>query len=168
MLFEVMEVCRPWEKTVMEARALWKKVKVRKSWDLGGRDETRADRAGDQMIQGVLNLTQQLSFSKGVGFTAIVSVAGVERPNLRSLVLPRDGVLTAILSTLLSNSPQLERLEFDGEPLGNDPIHISHPTLRILDMACHEPPPLTIHCPNLTHLSITDGSTFQPCSLSTL
>ena len=83
----------------------------------------------------------------------VMMVAGHERPNLRTLFLPKNSVDTATFSLLLSNSPQLDSIKIDGELLGANHIQISHPTLRTIEIECQKPRPLTVHCPNLTHLS---------------
>ena len=83
-----MSVCRPWEKAVME---------VRKKWDLWG--WRSGDRAGNQIIRIVLNSAQKVTFSRYPGMEKLImSVAGVERPNLHALSLPKKSVDTATLS----------------------------------------------------------------------
>lgn len=79
-------------------------------------------------------------------------MVGVERVHLRSLYLPHRSVDTSKLSCLLSNCPELENLKIRGEPFGSDHIHVTHSKLRILEIECFSPRPLTIHCPNLTRL----------------
>lgn len=152
-LVEVMCVCRPWEKTVMEASVLWKVVKVCNKWELGSSGGGREDAEGDEMIQRILNFAGKVTISRNVGLMLTRSVADMERPKLRILSLPSESVDIITLLLFLSKSLQLVSLKVDGELLGSDRIYIIHPTLQILDIQCHTPRPLAIYCPNLYHLS---------------
>ena len=82
-LFEVMAVCRNWERTVMETSVLWQKVKVIQKWDTGGTSGPQKDGAGNLMIQRVLSFAQDVTILGGGGVAKehVVPVAGVQRPH---------------------------------------------------------------------------------------
>lgn len=155
-LFEVMSVCKAWERAVMEDTLLWRKVKVMRRWDTESTIGLEGHTASNQLFWRVLNATEDVTFSGGIGIVKehIMSVAKLERPYLRTLSLLQMSVTTSTLSLLLSKSRQLGSLKIDGELLGSDHIHVSHPTLETLDIEWQKCLPLTLHCRDLTHLTI--------------
>lgn len=157
-LLEVMSVSKYWEKTVMEGRELWKQVEVLQAWDLRGRGMMWGEITANQMVPWVLEIASKVSIPRYIKISKIMSVVGLERPQLRALNLPDKVVDVAMLTLLLSNYSQVEALRVGGELLGKELIHISHSKLQRLEfVCCSRLRSLKIHCPSLMHLS-TDGN----------
>lgn len=151
-LFEVMLVSRRWEKAVKEGTSsLWRKVTVVR-WEqwCGERGKQH------QMLSRLLRSAEEVHFVGHVGLKFPSSVSEVLGQKLIIIELPQNisTVTAAFLHTLLSNSPDLRWLLVKGEePRGLDLLRISHQKLEVLELLCLEVRPLTVICPNLTHLS---------------
>lgn len=155
--FQIMLVSRHWNTAVWEGIVLWKEIKLLQRWDMGG-GEVGEDGEGNQMIHRILSFAEEVTFSRLLSSGYILSLAGVDRPYLRVLVLPNDSPGTAVLLPLLSSAcPQLEWLSLLSEsvtvPPFQRPVHISHSKLQTLDLPCIRTRSVTIHCPRLTRLS---------------
>ena len=154
ILFQIMLISRHWNKAVREGTVLWKEINVFWRWDMDGK--------GNQMIHRILSFAEEVTFSRFMSSGHILSLAGVDRPYLRVLVVPNDIAGTAVLLPLLSSAcPQLEWLSLVSVVIApiQHPIHISHSKLQTLDLPCIRTRSVTIHCRGLTQLS-TAGRNF--------
>lgn len=114
----------------MEASVLWKEVKVYKEWDWGSRAGSKGDGEVNQTILKIFSIAENVTilhhFPNLDLEECMMSVAGEDMPNLRTLSLAGMTLGAATLSLFLSNCPVLESLQVDDELLDNDHIHISH------------------------------------------
>lgn len=150
-LFEVMSVSRHWEQAVREeSSSLWKKVSVIQWHSWWGTREMK-----NQMLSRLLKAAEEVRFMENHYRAFPSSVSEVLGQSLRVIELPQniELVTSAFFHTLLSTSPELRQLLVKGEPMGEDLLQISHPKLEVVELQCVSVRPLSINCPNLTHLS---------------